>query len=1466
MPKINNLRIINAQFNEAKREFQDLRMPFYGESATYELINGGGKSVLLMLLLQCVIPNSSLDRKKPFRDIFRGGNPNRTTHVLVEWELDEGLYEHKYLLIGFCAKKKNNPDDLDKNGTPDYFNYTYLYDKPNDFDIHRIPLCRSEDDEFVVMDISKTREMLKEKCGDHDIWIAESKRDYMEMIKKFNILEAEIDLIRRINKKENYLKSHFTENYGTSRALIEKLLLDTTERCLKSKKSFYNDESTESSSESLASALYQSQEDIKRLKEEMEKLEEYEKLDREVQDIRSANTEVIEKFRMFEDTKKQASSQIQTYKVRITGKRTELVETTSELEHTKRQHTKTELDIERFEIMKLNVGVNIGQRELNQLEIERKGIQNDIEKLDNNINFTVATNKYLNILEFEEKIHQDKKTLENTKKEHEELFEQREVLGQKLHSFLKKEHDKTTEQYEKEKKEYDDIQAKFNEHQKYIGKIETEQEQKQKELSRIKTDKDELNKKEVQFQTEYLACPKITGGMIPKDEIVATAKRVIELNEKAEQLESDIHQKMNHLTKKEGEYEKIDYEKKSIKEKLELAEKFLSDFESQKNAVLKILNARDFEDIKLCLEQIEKERTGTNRTVLNLEQEKERLELEITTVKEHGSPLSEDMKNALKWFMSEFGFAITGAKYLRSLSEDKQKDILNNAPWLTKSIILTQQDFNRIVNSPTSILPVFIMDSSVILTNQSSLQEQKKLSLGDIFVPSRNAEHYIKILDPETTIKRIEKEIEKNGQDIGKYIDILGMANDDRDAIKLFVDKYPVEFEAEIQQEISTYIDSIEEHENELSVISKFIDDMQAILKLMDLEKGKIQDELRSLNERMVIFKELDKVIDALTELELSLKECESSIKKLDGKYRQANDQKSRLEYDLKENESLVTGLRDRVKEIEPELKPLERFAVVDIEDMQEEETKKLQPEFNSLNEVIAKVAVDASSLEKSIEQNKKSIDGFWEDIRRTKIIKETLLSSERKVSYPKEHIDQLEKSKVDVEFKFREADKIFENKKNKQIRLVAGFDDRINRFNQTYMEAFLLDENILDDTEFNVEIKNKADERIRLFEHIRKLDSLRLAFETELIKLKNNYDQYENLDSFYQFSDIEAVLVEELIDHKEMTSLLKNGSEKVDRSKARYESAKGKSIDVIRKLKVPPDFIATIKDKLKTAGSFREAEQIEKNLNEYSMIIETKTQVQRQQVESLKDVEEKVISQALGIIKIYRDYLKRFPSLSRIILDGRSTEMIRINFNECEYTDDMGISEMRHYIQQLIEDIETKKISQKELIEYLTPDHLINKVLDMKNISLSIRKIDTNDTRFQRWEKIQASDGQENAMFIIFMVVLMSYIRDIVVDRKDKNTSKVLIIDNPFGLTSACYLWEKIAAILEKNNVQIICPGHKISPSVMEYFPVRHVLTEETSTDGRTRVNVKTSAKDEIMDRIKQQQRYGQLMLENCV
>lgn len=1462
MPKIRNLRIINAQFNEATREFQDLRMPFYGESATYELINGGGKSVLLMLLMQCVTPNSSLDHKKPLKDIFRGGNSNRTTHVLVEWELDEGLYEHKYLLTGFCAKKKNNPDDLDKNGAPDYFNYIYLYDGSNDFDIHRIPLCRYEDDVFVSIDISKTRDLLRENCEKYDIWIAESKRDYIEMIKKFNLLEVEMDLIRHINKKENYLKSHFTENYGTSRSLIEKLL-DTTERCLKSKKSIYNDELIESSNESLASALYQSQKDIKRLKEEMEKLEEYEKLDKEVRIIASANNEVIEKFSRLEDTKKQAACQIQTYKTKISEKKAELDKTNAELEHARHQHAKTEMDIERLEIMRLNATVNIGKKELEILGNEKKTIQDRIRKLDSDINFAVATNKYLKILELEEQIQKDKATLKNTEKEHEELFEKRNVLGQKLRSCLKKEYDLVKGQFDDESDKLKIIRDEFNKHQEYIWEIKSARGQKQSDLSRLKNQNEELSKKEAKLQNQYMAFPKITGGMILKDEIVATVDRRRELNERAEKLVDYIHQEKNNLINAKGESKITLSEIEHVKEKLESAKKSFSNFGSQKETVLKVLSARASESLQLCLKQIEDERKATSKQVLSLEQKKEILRQEIDTISEHGYSLTEDMKNSLKWFRSELGFAKTGSEYLKDLKEEKQKEILGNAPWLTKSIILTRQDFNRIVNNPASILPASIMDSTVIITNQSSLQEQKKLSLGDIFLPSRDAEHYIKILDPETTIKQIKTDIGIVEKDFSRYNTTLGIANDDRDTIKLYIDKYPADFESEIQREISIYKESIEKYKIQLASVLESITKIEATLEQKSLEKENILAEIDSLNERIDVFKELDEVIDTCEKLELSLKEYESNIKELDVKYLQANEQKSQLERESQEKESFVTGLRDQLKEIERDLKPLESFSIVDIESLHEEEIKNLQPEFDSLNDVIARVAGDASSLEKSIKDNNDFVNDLWGDIQRNKISKEALLSSERKVPYSNEYIEQLETDKEAAESSLSEFEETFKSKNEQQIRLVKGFEDKVISFNQRSIESYIPDDTLLDNAIYDTNIKEKKDERIRLSEHVDKLDSLHMKFEGELHKFQDNHDHYRDLDSFYQFSGFEAVVVEELIDYNKMSYLLKDSSEKVDESKNNYESLKGKSIETIRNLKVPMYFIDTIKDKLKNPGSLREAELISRSLNDYLMIIESKTKVQKELVDSLKHVEEKVVSQALGIAMIYKDYLKRFPSLSRIILDGRSTDMIRINFDDCEYTDDMAMSEMKRYIQQLIEDIESQKITQKELVDYLTPVHLINKVLDMKNISLSIRKIDTTDTKFQKWERIQASDGQENAMFIIFMVVLMSYIRDIVVDRKDKNTSKVLIIDNPFGSTSACYLWEKISAILEKNNVQIICPGHKISPSVSEYFPVRHILTEEASTDGRVRVNVKTSAKDEIMDKIEQQKRYGQLKFE---
>lgn len=79
-------------------------MRMYGKNTLYDLANGGGKSVLMLLLMQNMIPNCTLDEKQPIEKLFRTGNGNTTIHSLVEWKLDEQDRKegYRYMTTGFA--------------------------------------------------------------------------------------------------------------------------------------------------------------------------------------------------------------------------------------------------------------------------------------------------------------------------------------------------------------------------------------------------------------------------------------------------------------------------------------------------------------------------------------------------------------------------------------------------------------------------------------------------------------------------------------------------------------------------------------------------------------------------------------------------------------------------------------------------------------------------------------------------------------------------------------------------------------------------------------------------------------------------------------------------------------------------------------------------------------------------------------------------------------------------------------------------------------------------------------------------------------------------------------------------------------------------------------------------------------------------------------------------------------------
>ena len=116
MPQINRIRINNVKYNFGTQCYDDFVMRFNCHNTLYDLANGGGKSLLMLLLMQNVIPNCTLDDKQPIEKLFRQGGGNTVIHSLIEWKLDPCYQKdnYKYMTTGFCARKARSQGEAVK--------------------------------------------------------------------------------------------------------------------------------------------------------------------------------------------------------------------------------------------------------------------------------------------------------------------------------------------------------------------------------------------------------------------------------------------------------------------------------------------------------------------------------------------------------------------------------------------------------------------------------------------------------------------------------------------------------------------------------------------------------------------------------------------------------------------------------------------------------------------------------------------------------------------------------------------------------------------------------------------------------------------------------------------------------------------------------------------------------------------------------------------------------------------------------------------------------------------------------------------------------------------------------------------------------------------------------------------------------------------------------------------------------
>lgn len=227
MPHISRIRVNNVKYNFGTQAYDDFLMKPFGGNMLYDLANGGGKSVLLLLLLQNMLPNCTLDEKQPVEKLFRSGEGSKTIHSLIEWQLDEENIRDgfRYMTTGFCARKAAETEEETKDtASIEYFNYCIFYRDYNENDIRNLPLVKEKE----RITYGGLRRYLKELERDASLMVRvfDRKGEYQDFIAGYGIYESEWEIIRGINKTEGHVRTYFETNYKTARKVVEDLLIE----------------------------------------------------------------------------------------------------------------------------------------------------------------------------------------------------------------------------------------------------------------------------------------------------------------------------------------------------------------------------------------------------------------------------------------------------------------------------------------------------------------------------------------------------------------------------------------------------------------------------------------------------------------------------------------------------------------------------------------------------------------------------------------------------------------------------------------------------------------------------------------------------------------------------------------------------------------------------------------------------------------------------------------------------------------------------------------------------------------------------------------------------------------------------------------------------------------------------------------------------------------------------------------
>ncbi|MBQ8148064.1 MAG: hypothetical protein IJ040_04665 [Lachnospiraceae bacterium] len=1444
MPSINRIRVNNVKYNFGTQQYDDFTMRMYGKNTLYDLANGGGKSILMLLLLQNLIPNCTLDEKQPIEKLFRTGGGNTTIHSLVEWKLDEpDIREgYRYMTTGFCARKAKDSPDEEEGGKEmaaiEYFNYCIFYRDFNDNDIINLPLVK--DGERVSY--SGWKNYLKE-LGRRDlkleVHVFERKGEYQRFISRYGLYESHWEIIRGINKTEGHVRTYFETNYKTARKVVEDLLIEEIIEKAYLVKIDKND-----SSDDMAHTLLEIKDKLVELARKKREIADY---DRQTELLHVLEARVSAFLELYENQAKQCSN---IADVCVTGstvaknseeKMAELeLRKEEQLSQMNRQRLVQEsLKIKRDKLLleELLEDIRILQEEIATEEASVVACQNELNRKE-------SMNDYLDYWKDKTVKEENEAVIEAS------LHQNEDQLGelQALAARKKQQDDQALEEIRSALGKEEQQAAEAKEQTERLERLERETEVILAVAEHEYQQVQERNRKNVQEMQDLRGRLSESSFLNPEELLQEQEQQQNGLQNAVAELEQqlrqdrqtyyDWRQEVSGLSKQlenqESRLEQLELQDKTYREQSGTLKRMLEIYVGDSST--KTTEWMTNQDITGLIQSI------NNRYLNNIAMISAKKELLAKGQKrlqqlEEGRLIAptQAVEKAKYYIESRHGMdALFGMDYLAAQTEEVRQQLLASHPLLPYGLLvenfmgLDTDAKLRELNLGDGFLPIFNLSMLNDLTTDGEndcvmyLQRGSQAFVSNQTLEQETARQKAELEELKEEVARLEEMSITYQEDSAFAAGLQGIAIMDVENERVQAQDALRECKEALQtkkQELSALQRDLEAKEQELvekrQAYYHWLEDRGTLESIATLSRQMADDEQKQQSNKAEV----------------------TRLQNLKNQYQQELYQ-SRLAYSDSQHrvQALQEQLTERLADWEKYYK--EYFAEVTIPtDIQALSEAELDARFKAAKAVFEKSTIVLEDKKQLIAALQTSMDKALRAIakRNSKLEElEELRKNHQLYAVDEQELELLSSELSRLSLVVDTKKHHLEGRKQKANRLEGSIEQAM----MTLEERFGTYEDVLVSKE---EIAGRITEGEAL---LARLDQAYKDSEKAYQQYSKEYtamlDLYKDVKRIVETNEISLQNAQVLSVDKEQlrevfeTSLLAydKSTKTLERAKNELQRYKNQTAQALVEMQAF-ELSQTISQDVEIPGNFGEAKQLRDNLASIINVIALEKERVEQGIEDMQFIKSNFEKQCIQRCQDVKNELEKLPKLSRIMLEGEPIQMVGLNIS---YVKDEFIPQrMSDYIDDVVKGADRFQ-NQNERIKYIRSRLELKKlfsviVTDMNNIKLTLYKRERmkEQSRYLRYEEAVGSTGQSQGIYIQFLVSIINYISGLhSPSGENDKLMKTIFIDNPFGAAKDVYIWEPIFALLKTNHVQLIVPARGATPAITARFDVNYILGQQ--------------------------------------